>query len=301
MADSSQQKKLLINFSTSGIGGMMAWLVVHPVNTLAIRLNLHTLQNPGNVKVSFVSYVNQTVKKSGVISLYDGLSAGLLRQVFYATSRLGLFEVFRDELAKVRPTDFYSRLFCGVTSGGLAAMISCPAEVTLVRLSNDSTLPIDKRRNYTGVTNAFTRIMKEEGFKAFFSGSGPFVNRAMLVGAVQVGTYDQFRDLYKTQYNITHEVTNVFAASMTSGIIYSLITMPFESAKNRMAFQKPDPVTKILPYRGVIQTIGSIARSEGVLSLWAGFSPYYLRCGGHTVLMFLSVEWLRRHMNDYFK
>jgi solute carrier family 25 oxoglutarate transporter 11 len=143
--------------------------------------------------------------------------------------------------------------------------------------------------------------MREEGFKAFFSGSGPFVNRAMLVGAVQVGTYDQFRDLYRTQYNITHEITNVFAASMTSGIIYSVITMPFESAKNRMAFQKPDPVTKILPYRGVVQTIASIAKSEGVFSLWAGFSPYYLRCGGHTVFMFLSVEWLRRHMNAYFK
>ena len=28
-----------------------------------------------------------------------------------------------------------------------------------------------------------------------------------------------------------------------------------------------------------------VARNEGVLALWKGFLPYYLRCGGHTVLM----------------
>ena len=33
---------------------------------------------------------------------------------------------------------------------------------------------------------------------------------------------------------------NVFCASMTSGLVYSLVTMPFETAKNLMAFQKPD-------------------------------------------------------------
>ena len=71
----------------------------------------------------------KSLRKDGLIGLYDGLSAGLLRQVFYATSRFGLFEVFRDELSKYRPTDIYSRLLTGCVSGGIAAVISCPAEV----------------------------------------------------------------------------------------------------------------------------------------------------------------------------
>jgi hypothetical protein len=50
-----------------------------------------------------------------------------------------------------------------MVSGGIAALISCPAEVTLVRISNDSTLPIEMRRNYKGVADAFQRILKEEG------------------------------------------------------------------------------------------------------------------------------------------
>ena len=159
-------------------------------------------------------------------------------------------------------------------------------------MSNDSTLPAAQRRNYTGVVNAFQRILKEEGFRAFLSGSGPFVNRAMLVGAVQVGTYDQFRETYKS-FGIKHELLNVFCASMTSGLIYSIVTNPLETAKNRMAFQKPDPMTGKKIYTGALQTIGLVARKEGLLSLWNGFAPYYLRCGGHTVTMFIFVDLLR--------
>ncbi len=117
-------------------------------------------------------------------------------------------------------------------------------------------------------------------------------------GAVQVGTYDQFRGSYKAM-GITGTNANVFAASMTSGLLYSLVTMPFETAKNRMAFQKPDPVTGLRPYTGAFQTFGLIAKNEGVLRLWAGFPPYYLRCGGHTVFMFMSVEWLRKAYKEY--
>ena len=64
---------------------------------------------------------------------------------------------------------------------GLAAVVSIPAEVTVVRMSNDATLPLEQRRNYKNLTDAFSRIAKEEGLPAFFRGLGPYANRAMLV------------------------------------------------------------------------------------------------------------------------
>ena len=184
-------------------------------------MNLASASGAVNANPAFLPYLSSTVKESGFMSLYAGLSAGLLRQTCYATSRFGLFEVFRDELANYRPTDIWSRLstgnllkswwserlqntfysrwtphyvcrifnYCvplpelitldkpptnlvnitlnplllGMVSGGIAALISCPAEVTLVRISNDNTLPVESRRNYKGVVDAFQRILKEEG------------------------------------------------------------------------------------------------------------------------------------------
>lgn len=287
-----------VNFFTAGLGGLIGWAFIHPFNTLGIRMNLASSSGAA-APSSFLKFSTTILKEEGLGALYKGLGAGMLRQLFYATSRFGFFEVFRDTMAKYRETDFLSRLSCGVVSGGLAAAISCPAEVTLVRMSNDAAQPVAQRRNYKSVADAFKRILSEEGPATFFRGVGPFVNRAMLVGAVQVGTYDQFRELFRS-HGVTHETLNVFYAAMTSGLIYSIVTMPFETAKNRMAFQRPDPISGVNPYRSALQTITTIAKQEGALRLWSGFPPYYLRCGGHTVFMFMSVEWLRGIYQKHF-
>jgi len=167
-------------------------------------------------------------------------------------------------------------------------------EVAVVRMSNDSTLPKEERRNYKNVVDTATRIIKEEGPTAFWRGSSPFVQRAMMVGVFQVATLDQFKDLYANLFHQTkNSIPNVFCAAMTSGLIYSAATMPLEAAKNRMASQKPDPKTGILPYKSTLQTMKAVSAKEGFGALYHGFFPYYMRCGGHTVSMFIIVQMLR--------
>lgn len=235
------------------------------------------------------------VAENGIMSVYDGLGAGVLRQVFYATSRFGLFETGRDKLHEIRgKTDFASRVGVGAVTGGIAAFISCPMEVCVVRMSNDANLPAAEKRNYKGVTDAFSRIVKEEGIPAFWRGSTPFVQRAAMVGVFQVATLDQFKEMYaKMLDQKKNSIPNVFCAAMTSGLIYSLATMPLEASKNRMAAQKPDPKTGKLPYNSTLQLMRTVAAKEGFFALYNGFLPYYARCGGHTVSMFIFVQILR--------
>ena len=336
------------------------------MNTIAVRSNLARSQG-----------VTFRLSEYGFLSLYDGISAGIMRQVFYATSRFGLFETFRDYLHNVRgKTDFAARyvmdsfqsgcycchvrttmaatketkaaswmfksiaflthtpLVCGVparvthththththttmyismllpyfcsvgvgaVTGAMAAYLSCPMEVATVRLSNDATLPVAERRNYKGFVDTFARIIREEGFGAFWRGSSPFVMRAMLVGIFQVATLDQFKDTYASLLGQKrNSIPNVFCAAMTSGLIYSVATMPLEASKNRMASQKPDPTTGKLPYTSTLQTLRSVIAKDGFLSFYNGFFPYYLRCGGHTVCMFIFVQMIRDNYRKSF-
>jgi len=278
-------------FGTSGLGGIAGWMCVHPFNTLAVRMNLATMSANAGPQLSFAQFSSKLIKTEGFASLYNGLGAGCLRQVFYATSRYGLFEKFRDVCAQYRKTDFAQRFATASVAGGCAAVISCPIEVCLVRMSNDASLPVEQQRGYKNVFDAIMRIAKEDGFGAFYRGVQPFAMRAMLVGGTQVATYDQFKMTY-ADFGISG-IANQFCSSMSAGLIYSIVTMPFETAKNRMAFQKMDPITKEMPYRGTFQSIGKIAAADGVLSLWWGFLPYYGRCGGHTVTMFIFVDQIR--------
>eukprot|EP01064_Diplonema_japonicum_P008478 TRINITY_DN15943_c0_g1_i1.p1 TRINITY_DN15943_c0_g1~~TRINITY_DN15943_c0_g1_i1.p1 ORF type:complete len:334 (+),score=83.79 TRINITY_DN15943_c0_g1_i1:87-1004(+) len=283
-----------VSFTTAGMGGIGAWWLVHPFNTLAVRMSL--ANTSGSSTGSLVPFAKEIVRKEGVGALYKGIGAGTLRQVFYATSRFGLFEVFRDMITDYRgmkDVDFLTRLVAGSTSGGCAALISCPAEVSLVRMSNDSSLPVSERRNYKNVFDAFRRTAAEEGIGAFWRGSTPFCTRCVIVGCFQVATYDQFKQMFKNNFGLeTSSIANVALSANLASLIYSLITMPLETAKNRMAFQKPD-ASGVLPYRSAIQTMTTVARSEGTLALWNGYLPYYGRCGGHTVGMFILVEQLR--------
>ncbi|XP_063901169.1 mitochondrial 2-oxoglutarate/malate carrier protein-like [Zophobas morio] len=167
----------------------------------------------------------------------------------------------------------------GVASGACAALISCPAEVALVRMSNDSSLPSGDQRKYRHIIDCATRIWREEGVRTFWRGSLPFVNRAMVVGVCQVGTYDQFLSIF-SKLDILNPTSVVAFSAMSAGLIYSTLTMPLETAKNRMAFQKPDPRDGEVVYKKTFQTIKRIATTEGPLSLWNGFLPYFGRCGG---------------------
>ena len=92
-----------LSFVTSGIGGMAGWAVVHPFNTIAVRSNLaSTMGKTFSLKTMLAEH--------GWMSLYDGLAAGLTRQVSYASARFGLFEIFRDKLHDYRGhTDFAAR------------------------------------------------------------------------------------------------------------------------------------------------------------------------------------------------
>ena len=107
-----------------------------------------------------------------------------------------------------------------------------------------------------------------------------------------MGTYDQFKEMF-AKAGVPSGLPNVVCASMSSGLLYSVITMPFEAVKNRMAFQVPTASGELL-YRSTFQSMRLVTQKEGFSSLFSGFLPYYGRCGGHTVTMFVAVEQLRK-------
>jgi solute carrier family 25 oxoglutarate transporter 11 len=63
--------------------------------------------------------------------------------------------------------------------------VGTPADLALIRMQADATLPLEQRRHYTGVFNALARITKEEGFMGLFKGCAPVVVRAMALNAGQ--------------------------------------------------------------------------------------------------------------------
>ena len=57
-------------------------------------------------------------------------------------------------------------------------------------------------------------------------------------------------------------------------ILMQICTIPLDTAKVRLQLQKKAVVGDVLPkYRGMLGTVGTIAREEGMASLWKGIVP----------------------------
>ena len=54
--------------------------------------------------------------------------------------------------------------------------------------------PPEERRNYKNVFNAFSRIVREEGVTAMWSGAVPTMARAMSLNVAMLVTYDECKE-----------------------------------------------------------------------------------------------------------
>ena len=121
------------------------------------------------------------------------LDSALMRQVLYGTTRLGLYKVFVDMVAKKkgRAANFIESSACSLSSGALAALIGNPTDLILVRMQNDSNLK--RPRNYKNVFEAAARIAKEEGLLTLWRGTVPTMFRAMAMNIGMMTSYDMIK------------------------------------------------------------------------------------------------------------
>lgn len=135
--------------------------------------------------------------------------------------------------------------------------------------------PEAQRRGYTNPGNALVRIAREEGVQTYWRGAVPTMVRASVVAMTQLATYDQAKDVWKSMLGLAEGTGLHLLSGVTSGFIYSAVSLPLDTAKTRSQAQKPLP-DGTLRYNGLFHTIKSIAAEEGALSLWRGFPAYVM-------------------------
>jgi len=281
-----------VKFLFGGSAGMGATCFVQPLDLVKNRMQV--TKTEAGKKPTSASIIAGIIKNEGVATLYTGLSAGLLRQALYTTTRLGiytsLFETFSAPDGS--PPGFFMKAALGMTAGATGAFVGTPAEVSLIRMTADGTLPVDKRRNYKNVFDALARMTREEGITTLWRGATPTMGRAMVVNAAQLSSYSQAKQSILGTGYIEEGIFCHFVASMISGLVTTIASMPVDIAKTRIQNQKY--VDGKPEYKGAMDVLGKVIKNEGVLSLWKGFTPYYFRLGPHTVITFIFLEQMNR-------
>jgi len=293
MADNKVWKAIKPYFN-GGLSGMGATCIIQPIDMVKVRLQLGATGGP-------IGVAKDIIAKDGFASLYRGLSAGLLRQATYTTARLGIFQqitTYAKEANKGQNLPLWQKAACGLTAGGLGALVGTPADLTLIRMQADSTLPVDQRRNYKGVVDAMTKIVRDDGVAGLFRGGGPTVVRAMALNMGMLASNDQAKEMIEAAGFVKGGSVAVLGGATIAGFFASACSLPFDFVKTRLQKMTPNP-DGTMPYKGPMDCAMQTLKQEGPLKFYTGFPTYLVRIAPHVVFTLMFLDALPKIQKNY--
>jgi solute carrier family 25 (mitochondrial oxoglutarate transporter), member 11 len=156
----------LKGFVEGGIASVVAGCSTHPLDLIKVRMQLQgeaaaavAPQQPQRTALAFhggpqivsipqatdivvpkmpgpLSVGAQILRSEGAAGLFSGVSATMLRQTLYSTTRMGLYDILKKRWAKenggVLP--LHRKIAAGLLAGGIGAAVGKPADVAMVRM-----------------------------------------------------------------------------------------------------------------------------------------------------------------------
>merc|ERR1712196_221138 len=159
-------------------------------DTVKVRLQVQG-RSAGKQYSGMLDAFTKIVANEGVVSgLFKGISPALLRQCTYGSTRLAMYDDIKAAFGHVEGQHFpiYKKVAAGMTCGALASAIFTPVDVVKVRMQADAA-----GTRYKGMLDAFRTIAKEEGVQGLYTGMSPTVQRAAIVAASELASYDVFK------------------------------------------------------------------------------------------------------------
>ncbi|KAL3733070.1 hypothetical protein ACJRO7_022572 [Eucalyptus globulus] len=255
---------------------------------------------PPAPRVGLVSVGARIVRAEGVAALFSGVSATVLRQTLYSTTRMGLYDILKKRWSDPRSNTLplSRKITAGLVAGAIGAMVGNPADVAMVRMQADGRLPAHQRRNYRSVVDAIASMSKQEGVASLWRGSSLTVNRAMVVTASQLATYDQVKEAILESGAMRDGLGTHVAASFAAGFVAAVASNPIDVIKTRVMNMKVEP-GQAPPYAGALDCAVKTIRAEGPMALYKGFIPTISRQGPFTVVLFVTLEQVRKILKDF--
>ncbi|XVE60579.1 hypothetical protein DITRI_Ditri05aG0139900 [Diplodiscus trichospermus] len=314
----------LKGFVEGGVASVVAGCSTHPLDLIKVRMQLqgettnfsHQLRpafafpsssattslnlSPPPHRVGPISLALRIVHSEGLPALFSGVSATVLRQSLYSTTRMGLYDLFKQRWTdpETKTMHLTKKIAAGLIAGGIGAAVGNPADVAMVRMQADGRLPQAQRRNYKSVFDAITQISKQEGVVSLWRGSSLTVNRAMIVTASQLATYDQIKEAILENGVMEDGMGTHVAASFAAGVVAAVASNPVDVIKTRVMNMKVE-IGRPPVYNGAVDCLTKTVRREGFRALYKGFLPTVSRQGPFTVVLFVTLEQVRKLLKEF--
>ncbi|XP_010862965.1 mitochondrial uncoupling protein 2 [Esox lucius] len=282
-----------VKFIGAGTAACIADLVTFPLDTAKVRLQIQGENQSGHKSVRYrgvFGTITTMVRTEGARSLYNGLVAGLQRQMSFASVRIGLYDSMKQFYARGSDqAGIVTRLMAGCTTGAMAVMFAQPTDVVKVRFQAQARLA-DGVKRYNGTMDAYRTIARDEGVRGLWKGCMPNITRNAIVNCSELVTYDIIKELILKYDLMTDNLPCHFTAALGAGFCTTVVASPVDVVKTRFMNSSSGQ------YRSAINCAYTMLTMEGTTAFYKGFVPSFLRLGSWNIVMFVSYEQIKRGM-----
>ncbi len=208
----------------------------------------------------------------------------------YSTVRFGVYEDLKSRYAiQPTPTNPKPKQSMGILlatssfAGLLGGIAGNPGDVLNVRMQSDASKPPELQKNYKHALNGLIRMVREEGVTSLFRGVGANSSRAVLMNASQLASYDIFKSLCLSSLHMSDTLTTHFCASLAAGFVATTICSPVDVIKSRI-------MSAAGTKQSMLQIVQEASRKEGLLWVFRGWVPSFIRLGPQTIFTMIFFE-----------
>ncbi|KAH7300645.1 hypothetical protein KP509_24G073000 [Ceratopteris richardii] len=265
-----------------GFAGVVSRTAVAPLDL--IKTYLITSHSLGGSKKNALAICKDIVEQDGWKGLFRGNFVNCIRVAPSKAIELYVFETVRRALNKDgHPLKHFAATVAGGCAGMAGTIATYPLELIRTRLSVQPEL-------YMSLPQAFCKIVKDEGFMAFYSGLTPSVVGVFPYAATNYFVYDGLRTAYcrsTGEKNVPTVPTLLFGA--IAGAVSSAVTYPLEVARRQMQLNLAADIVK----KSTVRVILDVYQHEGFLALYRGLGTTWLKLIPAAAISFVCYETAR--------
>ncbi|XP_043466673.1 solute carrier family 25 member 35-like [Leptopilina heterotoma] len=287
-------------FLIGALAAVGAGFFTNPAEVIKIRLQLQgELAARGSYKKIYKNSFHAAViitKHEGIFALQAGLVPALAFQVVLNGIRLGMYNTAKNSkfiLNSEGNTDILKTILVTGVSGSLGAVLGSPLFMVKTQLQAQSAqcIAVGHQHTYSGTWSAFKSLWREGGFSSLYRGWYANIPRVFVGSATQLTTFGLISDVLKPYSIFTDRpILLTFVASLIGGSCVALTMQPFDVLATRLYNQGVDAKGKGVLYSGLSDAFLKIFKTEGVIGLYKGVFPTWMRIAPHTVLCLVFYE-----------
>lgn len=282
--------------AAGGGAGAITKTAVAPLERVKILLQVQGMKmQDGTTKAQFkyqgvTGTLRTMVKEEGMLALYKGNGANVLRVVPVYALKFTFNDTFKDVVRTPgQPLDFKQLIAAGTMAGLFQTCVTYPLETVRTRL----TLGMGLGVKYDGIFDVVRKTVKAEGVRGLYKGIGP----TFLSGSPYVGLQMTFYELFKRrlearadEQSVARNQLDKLLSGAAAGVIAQTVTYPGDTVRRRMQMNGMGGEAKM--YTNSWDCAVKLVKREGPGGLFNGLKANLIRCLPGAAIQFYAYDTL---------